>query len=110
MRISDWSSDVCSSDLYRTDAGPRTEFDRSSIRGQLAGNQLQQSRFARAVATHETDLVAVGNGDGGILDDGASSDAICEIVDTEHGGARDSTAPAILHPRGTVLGASTSVR
>src|SRR3546814_7790840 len=47
MRISDWSSDVCSSDLL-TGAGR-----------EHAGNQLEQGRFAGAVGTDDAQRFAL---------------------------------------------------
>src|SRR3546814_5325644 len=58
MRISDWSSDVCSSDLIQREAariGP-VMTGRSIVPGKIGQGQLYQSGFARStkpVANHE---------------------------------------------------------
>src|SRR3546814_10534845 len=59
MRISDWSSDVCSSDLLmqHRDAAGRGD---ATFRGRkLAGQEAQQGRFADAVAPDEADPFAL---------------------------------------------------
>src|SRR3546814_12759319 len=65
MRISDWSSDVCSSDLFVAVADHRATGNRGNGRkriGGIAGNAVQQHgtvRKARAIDPRRVDLVTM---------------------------------------------------
>ncbi len=52
----------------------------------LAKDQFQQGRLAGAVAPDKTDSMAGGQGNGGVVDQQASFDAICQCIDMKHAG------------------------
>src|SRR3546814_6664939 len=62
MRISDWSSDVCSSDLPRND-----------VRG-------AQAEIARLIAQHKVELIAIGNGTASRETDKLVADLIVDLA------------------------------
>src|SRR3546814_11968475 len=62
MRISDWSSDVCSSDLPRND-----------VRG-------AQAEIARLIAQHKVELIAIGNGTASCETDKLVADLIVDLA------------------------------
>src|SRR3546814_13261256 len=65
MRISDWSSDVCSSDLQRlTDRGYRAQVVNASVSGETTAGGL--ARLPALLAHHHPDVVLIelGGNDG----------------------------------------------
>src|SRR3546814_2594862 len=67
MRISDWSSDVCSSDLPRVlrqvgDAGARLQEALAPVEILQPGDHLQQGRLAGAVAADQAGALAARQG------------------------------------------------
>src|SRR3546814_6548114 len=60
MRISDWSSDVCSSDLFDADEIFRTLDRRWRQSGQIAGAERLQNRSAICRRRHRTEERRVG--------------------------------------------------
>src|SRR3546814_12429209 len=73
MRISDWSSDVCSSDL-----------DRVAVVGVVKpGHDLQQRRLARAVGTDHTDLRPVQEREGHVVEDDLVAMGLAHVARSE---------------------------
>src|SRR3546814_11447910 len=55
MRISDWSSDVCSSDLSTRNVGGSLRIDRKSVRGAVAGYAIIIADWTcRPLRAHQT--------------------------------------------------------
>ena len=67
---------------------------RAAVRRHLAGDQAEQGRFARAVATDQRDAMALGNGDGGVVEDHTPAEAESQFIDVQHAEAGDSMAKA----------------
>src|SRR3546814_10888029 len=55
MRISDWSSDVCSSDLHRDEEGPRAD----AATGAHSPALVSQGKIANVIAAKPTDRRAM---------------------------------------------------
>ena len=58
--------------------------DRAGVEHQFAADQLEQGGLARPVAPHDADLVAFGNRDRGVLDQGTPGDGIGDVLNTQH--------------------------
>ncbi len=58
------------------DPGALRDLDRAGFRGQIAGDQLEQRRLARAVAPHKSGLGTGGEGDAGLVDEEPSGDPV----------------------------------
>src|SRR3546814_10111679 len=85
MRISDWSSDVCSSDLVDDDPVERQrEGDLALVGRNLAGQQLEQGRLARAVGADDADAVAALDAEGEIPDDRAVAEPLGDMIGDDH--------------------------
>jgi hypothetical protein len=52
---------------------------------QLAQDQLEQGGLAGAIAAHEADLVPFRQRNGRVVDQQAPFDAVCQVVDVQHG-------------------------
>src|SRR3546814_20645343 len=74
MRISDWSSDVCSSDLQHA---PRGGF-------QIAGDHFHDGGLAGAVMAEQADNLVPADLEGNILDGGDRAVAAHESVGNDH--------------------------
>src|SRR3546814_4750390 len=85
MRISDWSSDVCSSDLVDDDTVERrSENDLALVGLDFAGQQLEQGRLARAVRADDADAVAALDAEIQPLDDRAVAEALGHALGHDH--------------------------
>ena len=67
------------------DARPAAQLDVSVVRLDPAGDQAQERRFARAVGADEADPVADRHDGAGALQEDASGDAACYVVNSKHG-------------------------
>ena len=72
----------------RASARPR---DGAAVRRHLASDQAEQGRFARAVTTDQRNAMALGNGDGGVVEDHTPAEAESQFIDVQHAEAGDST-------------------
>ncbi len=70
----------------RADAGPAHQVDVAGIGLVLTLDDLQQGRFACAIAADQTDLPAVGKGRRGAVEQHPLAVAEGKIGDTQHGG------------------------
>jgi hypothetical protein len=68
----------------KPDPIPARQFDRSAIRLQCAADQVQQGRFAGAVAPDQTDLAALGDLCARLVDERPPPDAVCQAGDGQH--------------------------
>src|SRR3546814_11326394 len=85
MRISDWSSDVCSSDLVDDDTVERrSENDLALVGLDFAGQQLEQGRLARAVRADDADAVAALDAEIQPLDDREVAEALGHALGPDH--------------------------
>ena len=64
---------------HLADAGKARHADGAAFTRQIAGDQLEQGGFARAIAAHKAGLAAGGQGDAGIVDEKTAADAIGEV-------------------------------
>jgi hypothetical protein len=67
--------------------------------GQLAEDQLEQGRFADAVAAHQPDLGAGRQADGGVLEEFAAPGIEGQVGDLEHGGEKNPCPSSSQAPR-----------
>ena len=68
----------------KTDAIAAWQFDRPAIRLQCAADQVQQGRFAGAVAPDQPDLAALGDLRARLVDEGPPADAVCNGREGQH--------------------------
>ncbi len=78
------------------DAGSARQRHVARVGMQVAGDQLQQRRFARAVAADEAHPMAFGDGRGGAFEDRLAFDVERQIVDMQHGPRRIASRRAIV--------------
>ena len=81
--------------LLRQKADPiaARQFDRPAIRLRGAADQVQQGRFAGAVAPDQPDLAALGDLRARLVNEGPPADAVCQAGDRQHRGV-------VSHPVG----------
>ena len=70
--------------VHRGDAGRFWERNLAAVGVQFAQDQLEQGGFAHAVAAHQADLGARGQGDGGVVEEAASPGVEDEVLDLKH--------------------------
>ena len=68
--------------------GPR---DGAAVGRHLTSYQAEQGRFTRAVTTDQRNAMALGNGDGGVVEDHTPAEAESQFIDVQHAEAGDST-------------------
>ncbi len=87
---------VAAGRLLRDEADARAagELDLAAVGLQLARDQREQRRLARAVASHEAHAPSRGQRRGGALEDLVAAKAQRHVGDGQHGGRADSTARA----------------
>src|SRR3546814_12487320 len=88
MRISDWSSDVCSSDLFRLDEAAAVKLGDASVR-QRAGNFITREVMQRWRERHP-DWLYIDKGDGGM--------AMSQVPEVETAGYRPGPAWFLARP------------
>ncbi len=69
---------------HRADAGAAHQVDVAAVGLELALDQLEQGRFARAIAADQADFPAVGKGRGGAVEQHALAMAEGKIGDAQH--------------------------
>ena len=62
----------------------RGQRDGAGVGVQLASDQFEQGRFARAVTTDQRDAMALGNGHGGAVEQHAPAEAEGQFIDVQH--------------------------
>jgi hypothetical protein len=72
---------------HGADLGIARQADGARFRLEIAQDQMEEGRFAHAIAPDEADLVAVGNGDAGVFEEKPSGNAVGESVNMQHGRA-----------------------
>jgi hypothetical protein len=72
---------------HRADPGIARQADRPRLRLQVAQDQMQEGRFAHAIAAHQADLVAARYGNGGIVEQKPPGNAVGQSVHMQHGRA-----------------------
>ncbi|CUH75098.1 hypothetical protein TRM7557_00221 [Tritonibacter multivorans] len=67
------------------DAGLIGQFNAATLQHQFATDQAEEGGFSGAIAPHNADLMAGGDGGRGMVDQRAAFDGIRDIFDPEHG-------------------------
>src|SRR3546814_8801458 len=118
MRISDWSSDVCSSDLLRkiADAESRAPVHRHvgdvvAIQGDPAvvgrneaGDDIEAGGLSRAVGTEQADRLSALQGQSHTAQNRPLLEALADVVDRQTGVIGYQAWPALRCRRVRVLG------
>ena len=78
-------------------------FDRAGLGAQFAGNDVEQGRFAGAVAADQADARAGRDAGGGVFQQRAAGDADREVVDDEHVRLLDECGCTTQSPKGRIL-------
>ena len=68
----------------KADPAAARQLDRTAIRLQNAADQVEQGRFAGAVAADQTDLAPFGNLRARLVEQDPPADAVCQAGDGQH--------------------------
>src|SRR3546814_14994452 len=104
MRISDWSSDVCSSDLEQSESNNQTTVEQAGVN---ASSYVNQSGVATAANPNKVDVSQKGNGAESFV---AQTGAILNEVEVDQDGNSYSMVLQDGDRKSVVSGKSVSVR